>query len=139
MRTPRMPGPTAEEQAMTMRQRKALDKEIAENERRLKRATTARMGKGSLLGMAGGDDELGGGTGRASIANRIFASGSSGGVGEITKGFIKSQKTGQTLKVPTTINNSTLYPSGRKEAAAARFKRKHGVTTSGGMRITRGR
>ena len=94
MRTPRMPGPTAEEQAMTMRQRKALDKEIAENERRLKRATTARMGKGSLLGMAGGDDELGGGTGRASIANKIFGSGSSGGVGEMTKGFERTASGG---------------------------------------------
>ena len=132
MRTPRMPGPSAEEQAMTMRQRKALDKEIAENERRLKRATTARMGKGSLLGMAGGDDELGGGTGMAGIANRIFGSGGSGRVGEVTKGFIKSQKTGQTLKLPTAAG-------GRGDAARAIFRREHGVTTRGGMRTTRGR
>lgn len=104
MRTPRMPGPTAEEQAMTMRQRKALDKEIAENERRLKRATTARMGKGSLLGMAGGDDELGGGTGRASIANRIFGLGGSGGVGEMTRGFERTASGGIRKSDPNIVS-----------------------------------
>jgi hypothetical protein len=135
MRTPRMPGPSAEEQAMTMRQRKALDKEIAENEARLKRMTSGRAGKGSLLGMAGMDDELGGGArGAGAIRSTLFGAGDKGVPGgrTITPGFIKSKTTGQTLKVPT-------GPGGRGQAAAARFKRQHGVGGDGGMRRTRGR
>ena len=139
MRTPRPPGPTAEEQAMTIRQRKALDKEIAQNERRLKRATTAKAGKGSLLGMFGGDDEMGGkarGIGAVGQAMGLFGAGSGKGrVGETTKGFIRSQKTGETLKLPTASGS-------RGDAARARFRREHGVTTrggNGGMRTTRGR
>lgn len=54
MRAPKMPGPSAEEQAMTRRQREALDEEIEENERRLKAMTQGRLGKRSLLGMGGG-------------------------------------------------------------------------------------
>lgn len=135
MRTPRMPGPSAEEQAMTRRQRKALDKEIAENEARLKRTATGRAGKGSLLGMAGMDDELGGGArGTGGIASTLFGAGDKGVPGgrTITPGFIKSKRTGQTLKLPTGAG-------GRMDAARARFKREHGIKTSGGMRTTRGR
>ena len=146
MRTPRMPGPSAEEQAMTRRQRKALDKEIAENEARLKRAVTGRTGKGSLLGFAGMDDELGGGArGTGAIRSTLFGAGDKGVPGgrTITPGFIKSKKTGQTLKVPTA-------PGSRGQAAAARFRREHGVTTGssstsnqsgppGVLRETRGR
>ena len=97
MRTPRMPGPSAEEQAMTIRQRRALDKEIAENEARLKKMARGRTGKGSLLGMAGMDDELGGGArGTSGIASTLFGAGDKGGVPggrTITPGFIKSKKT----------------------------------------------
>ena len=136
MRTPRPPGPSAEEQAMTRRQRKALDKEIAENEARLKRAATGRAGKASLLGFAGMDDELGGGArGTGGIASTLFGAGDKGGVPggrTITPGFIKSKKTGQTLKVPTA-------PGARGQAAAARFRRQHGASGDGGMRTTRGR
>ncbi len=136
MRTPRMPGPSAEEQAMTRRQRKALDKEIAENEARLKRAATGRAGKGSLLGMAGMDDELGGGArGTGGLSSTLFGAGDKGVPGgrTITPGFIKSKTTGQTLKVPTA-------PGGRGQAAAARFRRQHGAGGgNGGMRTTRGR
>jgi hypothetical protein len=49
MRAPKMPGPSAEERAMTRRQREALDQEIAENEARLKRIASGRLGKQSLL------------------------------------------------------------------------------------------
>jgi hypothetical protein len=136
MRAPKMPGPSAEEQAMTIRQRKALDKEIAENEARLKRMTSGRAGKGSLLGMAGMDDELGGGArGTGGIASTLFGAGDKGVPGgrTITPGFIKSKTTGQTLKVPTA-------PGGRGQAAAARFRRQHGAGAgNGAMRTTRGR
>ena len=136
MRTPRMPGPSAEEQAMTRRQRKALDKEIKENEARLKKMSRGRTGKGSLLGFAGMDDELGGGArGTGGIASTLFGAGDKGVPGgrTITPGFIKSKTTGQTLKVPTA-------PGGRGQAAAARFRRQHGVGGGdGGMRRTRGR
>ena len=137
MRTPKMPGPSAEEQAMTMRQRKALDKEIAENEARLKRITTGRAGKGSLLGTAGIDDELGGmARGSGGLAGTLFGAGSKGrvpGGRTITPGFIKSKKTGETLKLPTASG-------GRGNMARAKFRREHGVSGGdGGMRRTRGR
>ena len=136
MRTPRMPGPSAEEQAMTRRQRKALDKEIKENEARLKKMARGRTGKGSLLGFFGMDDELGGGArGTGGISSTLFGAGDKGVPGgrTITPGFIKSKTTGQTLKVPTA-------PGGRGQAAAARFRRQHGVGGGdGGMRRTRGR
>ena len=51
---PKPPPPSAEELAMTRRQREALDEEIAENERRLKTMAQGRLGKRSLLGMGGG-------------------------------------------------------------------------------------
>ena len=46
---PKPPPPSAEEKAMTRRQRIRLDKEIAENERRLKAMAQSKLGKKSLL------------------------------------------------------------------------------------------
>lgn len=51
---PKPPPPSAEEMAMTRRQRIRLDEEIAENERRLKAAAQRKLGKQSLLGMPTG-------------------------------------------------------------------------------------
>jgi hypothetical protein len=136
MRTPRMPGPSAEEQAMTIRQRKALDKEIAENEARLKRAVTGRAGKGSLLGMAGMDDELGGGArGTGGISSTLFGAGDKGVPGgrTITPGFIKSTRTGETLKIP----NSAV--GGRQTAQAERFTQRHGGGTGTPSKMVGGR
>lgn len=147
MRTPRPPGPSAEEQAMTMRQRKALDKEIAENEARLKGAVSGRAGKGSLLGMAGMDEELGGGArGTGAIRSTLFGAGDKGVPGgrTITPGFVKSTKTGQTLKVPDFGSGS------RGETARRNFLAQHGASTGsfstsnkkgppGVLRKTRGR
>lgn len=46
---PKPPPPSAEEKAMTRRQRERLDAEIAENERRLKAMAQSKFGKKSLL------------------------------------------------------------------------------------------
>ena len=110
---PKPPPPSAEELAMTRRQRIRLDEEIAQNEARLKQQARGRLGKKSLL------------TTPISMATVSGAQ-----AGDITEGFIKSKTTGQTLKVPTA-------PGGRGQAAAARFKRQHGVGGDGGMRRTR--
>ena len=126
MRTPRMPGPSPEEQAMTRRQRTALDKEIEANEARLKKMARGRPGKGSLLGFAGMDDELGGGArGTGGIASTLFGAGDKGVPGgrTITSGFIKSKKTGQTLKVPD------FGPGSRGESAKRKYLAQHGAST----------
>ena len=49
---PKPPPPSAEEKAMTRRQRMRLDEEIAENERRLKAMAQKKFGKQSLLAKA---------------------------------------------------------------------------------------
>ncbi len=49
---PKPPPPSAEEKAMTRRQRIRLDEEIAENERRLKAMAQKKLGKQSLLAKA---------------------------------------------------------------------------------------
>lgn len=51
---PKPPPPSAEEKAMTRRQRMRLDAEIAENERRLKAMAQKKFGKRSLLAMPTG-------------------------------------------------------------------------------------
>ena len=51
---PKPPPPSAEEKAMTRRQRMRLDAEIAENERRLKAMAQKKFGKQSLLAMPTG-------------------------------------------------------------------------------------
>ena len=51
---PKPPPPSAEEKAMTRRQRMRLDAEIAENEKRLKAAAQKKFGKQSLLAMPTG-------------------------------------------------------------------------------------
>jgi hypothetical protein len=49
---PKPPPPSAEEKAMTRRQRMRLDAEIAENEKRLKAMAQKKFGKQSLLAKA---------------------------------------------------------------------------------------
>ena len=52
MKRPKAPKPTAEENAMVMRQQAALDEEIAEGEKRLKAVTRGTLGTKSLLAKA---------------------------------------------------------------------------------------
>ena len=52
MKRPKAPKPTAEENAMVMRQNAALDKEIAEGEKSLKAVTRGTLGTKSLLAKA---------------------------------------------------------------------------------------
>tara|TARA_R110000824_G_scaffold3174_3_gene14821 strand:- start:973 stop:1266 length:294 start_codon:yes stop_codon:yes gene_type:complete len=52
MKRPKAPKPTAEENAMVMRQQAALDEEIAEGEKRLKAVTRGTLGAKSLLAKA---------------------------------------------------------------------------------------
>ena len=52
MKRPKAPKPTAEENAMVMRQNAALDEEIAEGEKRLKAVTRGTLGTKSLFAKA---------------------------------------------------------------------------------------
>jgi hypothetical protein len=71
---PKPPPPSAEELAMTRRQRIRLDEEIAQNEARLKQQARGRLGKKSLL--------------KTPIS---MATGSGAQAGDITEGFIKTK------------------------------------------------
>lgn len=52
MKKPKAPKPTAQERAVEMRQQRALDEEIAEQEQRFKALARGKLGTASLLGGA---------------------------------------------------------------------------------------
>lgn len=52
MKKPKAPKPTAQERAVEMRQQRALDEEIAEQEQRFRALARGKLGTASLLGGA---------------------------------------------------------------------------------------
>jgi len=52
MKRPKAPKPTAQEVAMDIRQKRALDEEIGEQEQRFKALARGKLGSASLLGGA---------------------------------------------------------------------------------------
>ena len=52
MKKPKAPKPTAQERAVDMRQQRALDEEIAEQEQRFRALARGKIGTASLLGGA---------------------------------------------------------------------------------------
>jgi len=81
MKSPKAPKPSAQEVAIERRQQVALDKEIEEQEDRLRAATRNRLGTKSLLGGAPRSraESAGGGAG-ASPARTMLGMGGMGGV-----------------------------------------------------------
>ena len=81
MKSPKAPKPSAQEVAIERRQQVALDKEIEEQEDRLRAATRNRLGTKSLLGsVPRSRAESAGGRARAAPARTMLGMGGMGGV-----------------------------------------------------------
>ena len=97
MKKPKAPKPTAQEKAVEMRQQRALDEEIAEQEQRFRALARGKLGAASLLGgaprsrqeAAMGRATAGGGAvaGRSLIGGRGAMRGA-GGRGASVPGFM---------------------------------------------------
>jgi hypothetical protein len=80
MKRPKQPKPTAEETALVTRQTMQLDKEIEEEERRLKAVKTGQLGSKSLLAKGSKKSRGGAGTmngGRTGTGGSMLAGGGS--------------------------------------------------------------
>ena len=80
MKSPKAPKPTAEQLAVERRQQVALDKEIEEQEQRLRAATRSTLGTKSLLGgVPRSRAEAAGGRAGAAPARTMLGMGGMGG------------------------------------------------------------
>ena len=80
MKRPKQPKPTAEETALVARQQIQLDKEIEEEERRIKSVRTGQLGVKSMLGKGASKSRGGAGTmngGRTATGGSMLSGGGS--------------------------------------------------------------
>lgn len=80
MKRPKQPKPTAEETALVARQQIQLDKEIEEEERRIKSVRTGQLGVKSMLGKGASQSRGGAGTmngGRTATGGSMLSGGGS--------------------------------------------------------------
>ena len=98
MKKPKAPKPSAQEVAMDIRQKRALDEEIGEQEQRFKALARGKLGSASLLGGAprsrteaamGGRASKGAGAGRSMLGGLAGAA-RRGAVGAARAGLMTS-------------------------------------------------
>ncbi len=85
MKAPKAPKPTAEETAMVERQRRELDEEMEEQEKRLKAVARGTLGTKSLLAKGTAAKRSGPGQGRGGMGT-LTGGGLMGGIGGYTPG-----------------------------------------------------
>lgn len=94
MKAPKAPKPTAEETAMVERQRRDLDEEMAEQERRLKAVARGTLGTKSLLAKGTPAKKAGPGRGQGG-SGTLSGGGLMGGIGGSMPGRVYTTRTGR--------------------------------------------